>query len=132
MKTIRKQIKHLALLFASLILLQSCVVYQKSSVSLDQAAKEGTKVKVKTNTNKTYKFQRIGFEDGNFYGEQKIVGYKKVIIPLQDNEIYKVLLKDKTKSTILSIGLSVVLVGVILVIITADFPLSFNLAKSGI
>jgi hypothetical protein len=45
MKTIRKQIKHFALLFTTLILFQSCVVYQKTSLSLEQAAKEQLKAK---------------------------------------------------------------------------------------
>ena len=114
MKTIRKQIKDLALLFAILILFQSCVVYQNTSVSLEKAAKEQLKTKVKTNTNKTYKFQRIGFENGEFYGLQKIKG-EIVRVSLQDNEISKILLKDKTMSTILNTGLPVV--GLVLIIL---------------
>ena len=108
MKTIRNQIKHLAILFATLILFQSCVVYQKTSVSLEQAAKAEVKVKVITKAKETYKFHHIGFEDGKFYGEQKITGYKNVIIPLQDNDIYKVLLKNKNHSTMFSIGLPII------------------------
>ena len=132
MKTIRNQIKHLALLFASLILFQSCVVYQKTSVSLEQAAKSEVKVKVITKADETYKFHHIGFEDGKFYGEQKTTGYKNVIIPLQDNEIYKVLLKDKSTSTILSIGLGVILIGAFVAILALSTSISISPGFVGI
>jgi hypothetical protein len=111
-------------------LFQSCVVYQKTSLSLEQAAKEQLKAKVKTNTNKTYKFQRIGFEDGEFYGLQKTKG-EIVRVSLQDNEISKILLQDKTMSTILDIGLPVV--GFVLIIgIITGLNADINPGFSGI
>ena len=129
MKKIRKQIGYLVLLFASLILLQSCVVYQKTNVSLEQAVNAEVKTKVITKANETYKFHRISFEDGKFYGvTKKTSGYKNVAkIPLEDTEINKVLLKDKSTSTILSVGLGVILTGGLVVAIAAiNLNISFE------
>ena len=86
MKKIRKQIEHLVLLFASLILLQSCAVYQRTPVSLEQASKQDVKAKIKTKTNETFLVGRIIFEDGRFYGIQKVNG-KKIRITLHTNDI---------------------------------------------
>ena len=97
MKTIRKQIKHLALLFATLILLQSCVVYQKSSVSLEQAAKAEVKVKVITKTNNIHKFKYITSLDGEFYGIEKRKG-EVIKYPLQEKNINIIRPKSKGQS----------------------------------
>jgi len=123
MKIIRKQIKHLAVLFASLILLQSCVVaYHGTNVSLEQAAQQDSKVKVKTITNETYEFRHIVFEDGKFYGVQKR-GSEMVNIPLEVNELNMVRLHDKTMSTVLSITIPVVLIGVLIALIGSNVSL---------
>lgn len=120
MKKIRKQIEHLVLLFASLILFQSCVVaYQGTNVSLEQAAKQESKVKVKTTSNEIYEFKHIIFEDGKFYGVQK-KGSEMVKTPLEMNELSKVRLQDKTLSTFLSIAIPVVLIGVLIVLIRSN------------
>lgn len=133
MKKIRKQIEYLVLLFASLILLQSCVVYQKTNVSLEQAVKAKVKTKVITKTNETYKFHRIRFEDGKFYGvTKKTPGYKKsknvAGIPLENNEINKVLLKDIETSILLSVGLGVIITGGLVFAIAA---ITFNPSFEG-
>ncbi len=115
MNTIRNKLYHLVFLFASLILLQSCgvVYYQGTNVSLEQATKQDSKVKVKTITNEIYEFRRIVFEDGKFYGVQK-KGSEMVNIPLEVNELSKVRLQDKTMSTVLSIVIPVVMIGVLI------------------
>lgn len=104
MNILRKHLKLLALFFVITFLLQSCVVYQKTPVSLEQASKQVLKAKVKTINNETYQLHRIEFENGKFYGVQKVKG-KKVRITLNTNEFSKIKLQDKTMSTILSIVL---------------------------
>ncbi|MFH6768149.1 hypothetical protein V8G56_05310 [Gaetbulibacter aquiaggeris] len=86
MSTIRTYIEHLVLIFITLILLQSCVVYQKNSVSLEAAVLQELKSKVEMKTKETYKFQRIVFEDDPFYGIQDIIG-EKIKRPLQANNL---------------------------------------------
>ena len=97
MKTIKKQIKPIALLFGLLILLQSCVVYKQTS--LEKAVKLEKKAKIQTKGNEILKFQRIGFEDEKFYGIKKIEG-EMVKIPLDSTIIKKVMIPDKTLSIV--------------------------------
>ena len=97
MKTIKKQIKPIALLFGLLILLQSCVVYKQTS--LEQAVNSEKKVRIKTKVDEILKFQRIEFEDKKFYGIKKIEG-EMVKIPLDSTGIKKVMIHDLTLSTV--------------------------------
>ena len=97
MKTIKKQIKPIALLFGLLILLQSCAVYKQTS--LEKAVKLEKKAKIQTKGNEILKFQRIGFEDEKFYGIKKIEG-EMVKIPLDSTIIKKVMIPDKTLSIV--------------------------------
>jgi len=112
MKTIKTHLKTVALIFASLILFQGCTVYKSTAVSLDEAAKSDTKVKVVTNDNQTLKFKRVGFENDYYYGE---VNFKNTWIKTRINEdnIVKIQLKDKSLSTILSIGIPIVILGIL-------------------
>ena len=98
MKTLRKKIKTVALFFTALILLQGCVAYQNTAVTLEQAAQEQKPTKVNTITNKTYYFKQIVFEEDQFYGLKKVKG-EMVKMPVDTNETYKVFVQDKNKST---------------------------------
>jgi PBP1b-binding outer membrane lipoprotein LpoB len=98
MKALKKWFKIIALFFTALILLQGCVAYQNTSVSLEQAVQEQKPAKVNTIPNETYYFNQIGFEDGQFYGLKKVKG-ETVKIPIDNNEVYKVFLHSKSKST---------------------------------
>jgi hypothetical protein len=102
MKTIRKYLEPFVFLFSLLILFQSCVVYEKSSVSLEWAVKQERKAKVETITNQTYKFKQIKSDKDQFYGIQKLNG-DIIKTPLQANEINKIQLQDKSTSTIATI-----------------------------
>ncbi len=57
-----------------------------------------------TKSNEKLKFKRIGVEGGNYYGVKKVKG-NMAKVPLDTNYIKNVKLKDKTLSTILSIGI---------------------------
>ena len=59
MKAREKNFKAMALFFAILILFQSCTVYKSASVTLDEASKSNTKVRLKTFDNQSLKFDRI-------------------------------------------------------------------------
>jgi hypothetical protein len=102
MRTVGKFIEPIVLLFIILILFQNCVVYEKSSVSLEWASKQELKAKVRTKDSETYKFNRILSENGHFFGLQKITG-ESTKTELQANKIAKVQLQDKSISTIASI-----------------------------
>jgi hypothetical protein len=104
MKTIKKHLKSVALILSMLIFFQGCTVYKSVPVSIEQAAQNDQKVKVITKSNEKLKFNRIGVEDGNYYGVKKSNG---VVVkkPLDQNFINTIKEKDKTLSTILSIGI---------------------------
>jgi len=102
MKTLKKQIRTVSLLFVILIIIQSCTAYKIASVSLDHAAKTQNKVRIKTNSNNTLKFKKVDFEDGKYYGIKKVNG-DVVKIPLEEINLSSIQLKDKTSSTILTI-----------------------------
>ena len=102
MKTSTRRLKVVALFFSVLILLQGCTVYKKANVTLEEAVTSDTKVRIKTNDNKTLKFKKIGIENGDYYG---LLNYKSAWVKTQINEgnIEKIQVKDKTASTILNI-----------------------------
>jgi hypothetical protein len=104
MKTIKKHLKSVALILSMLIFFQGCTVYKSVPVSIEQAAQNDQKVKVITKSNEKLKFNRIGVEDGNYYGVKKSNGVV-VKTPLDQNFINTIKKKDKTLSTILSIGI---------------------------
>ena len=102
MKTSTRRLKVVALFFSVLILLQGCTVYKKANVTLEEAVTSDTKVRIKTNDNQTLKFKKIGIENGDYYG---LLNYKSAWVKTQINEgnIEKIQVKDKTASTILNI-----------------------------
>ena len=114
MKTFKNYSKIAAFLCSILILLQGCTVYKSTSISMEHAVQNETKVKVKTNSGEKYKFSRIGIKDGNYFGVTKSKG-AMVKIPLDEKSINTVNEKDKTLSTVLSIGIPVIILGVIIV-----------------
>ena len=119
MKTIKIHLKVAALFFTVLILLQGCTVYKSVPISLEQAVQNESKVRVRTNSNEKLKFNRIGFEDGKYFGVKKS---NNVIVktPLDQNFINIINEKDKTGSTILSIAIPLVIIVVLGVIVVDE------------
>ena len=93
MKTIRKHIECSVLLLTSIVLFQSCVVYQKTNVSLEQASKQDLKAKINTKSNETFLVHKIIYEDDNFYGLQRVNG-KKIRITLHVDDIKSIWLVE--------------------------------------
>ena len=104
MKILKKQIKPIALILALLILFQSCAVYQKTPVSLEQASKQDVRAKIKTKTNESFLVLKIIYEDDKYYGLQRVNG-EKIRITLHADDINSIRLHNKTLSTVLSIGM---------------------------
>jgi hypothetical protein len=99
MKALKKWLKTIAFFFISIMMFQSCVAYQGTSVSLEQAVREQKRTKIKAPNDIFYfKFKQIVFEEGQFYGLKKVKG-ETVKIPIDKNEVYKVFIQSKNKST---------------------------------
>jgi len=116
MKTINKYLKVVAIFFATLILFQGCTVYKTASVTLDEAAKINNKVRVEKKDGKKVKYSQIVvLDDGQYYGKEKVKGkimYNYILI--DEADIHKVQFLDKKRSTIFSIAVPVVIVGIII------------------
>ena len=102
----KKQPISIALLVT--ILLQSCVAYQNTSVSANEAHNRG-KVKVKSNRGISYEFSNIEMRDSIYYGVNE-----EVNIPLVPSQISGIYLKDngksKTQTAIFWVSFTVLLV----------------------
>jgi len=79
-------------------LFQSCAVYQKTPVTLEQASKQDLKATIETKSNETFLVRRILFEDGRFYGIQKVNG-KKTKINLEEDKIKSIRFIKSNKVT---------------------------------
>jgi len=112
MKAIKTHLKTVVLIFAALILLQGCTVYKSANVTLEEAVKSQTKVKIKTKDIQSLKFKRLEFEDGKYYGVKKFKG-DIIKMSLDENNLISVRLKNKTLSIILPIAIPIVLLGII-------------------
>jgi hypothetical protein len=123
MKNIKRYSKRLALVLATSIFIQGCTVYKSASVSLDEAVRADTKVKVKTSVNKTLKFNRVKFEEGQYYGLKEIykddafeTSKKETIrTELDINEIESIQIKNQTMSTILPFAVPLVILGILII-----------------
>lgn len=126
MKTLRKQIKRLALFLSVLILFQGCTIYKGKGLTIDDAVYSNNKSEITTNYDMTYKFKRVIQEDGNYYGLKKVKG-EFVKTTLNPSDIKRVRIKDKTLSTILSILVPVATLTIIGLVIPRRSPTTYTL-----
>ncbi len=126
MKAIQTYFRIIALFFSALIFFQGCTVYKSANVTLEEASKSENKVKIRTKTNETFKFKRIGIENVNYYGVKKVKG-EMTKISLDSNFIESIKEKDRTMSTILTVAIPVaIIVGALLIIGDQNYHSDFT------
>ena len=108
--------KSICIVLIFVLILQSCTVYKRTPVSLEVAAATNNKVLVTSSKNAILHYKKIQQIDGIYYGVQIVKG-KFVKIPLTQNEIKTIYIKDKTTSTILTIGIIVIPIAIVVIII---------------
>ncbi|MCK0178922.1 hypothetical protein MWU50_06455 [Flavobacteriaceae bacterium S0862] len=118
MKAINEYLKPVAFVLSFLILLQGCTVYKSAPISIEEASKMDTAVRVITKDNEKLKYDRIVKENGKYYSV-KNERTADVIKPIDTMQIKEVKAIDKTGSTVLTIGVIVTGVGALLVGISA-------------
>jgi len=126
MKTLKKQTKLLALIFSVIILFQSCAVYQKTPVSLEQASKQDVRAKIKTKTNESFLVLKIIYEDDKYYGLQRVNG-EKIRIALHADDINSIRLIETSpnfRSILLPLGIILALSGIL--VVSSDFGVNFS------
>ena len=116
MKTSTRHLKVVALFFSVLILFQGCVtVYKSANVTLEEAARADTKVRITTNDNQTIKYLNITKINQEYFGIKKVNG-DLTKIPIQNEDIEMVRIKNKPMSTV--VGALIYLGGFIVVVVT--------------
>ena len=144
MKTIRKHLRLVSLFLAITFFIQSCRVYHSSTASIDEAVQSNDKVKLEA-AEDTYVFQELQRENGNIYGITKrksvtadllsaqIVedtkDQKNVKILLRNDQLNNIHLQNKTMSTLATIGIPLVVVGVILIIAANSMDFNFGFGE---
>lgn len=100
-----------------LFLHQSCTVYQKTPVSINGAITLDNKLLVITNSDKKLKFKKIEQINGIYYGITKAA----IRVPLIESKIKTIRISDKSKSTLLTIGVVVVPLAIVVIFSIIDW-----------
>jgi hypothetical protein len=119
MKALKTHLKAVALFFSILIFFQGCTVYKSTSVTLNEAVKSNSIVKVTKTNGEKEKYLKIVLTDKKeFFGKNKkrIEGeYIDNYALIEPNTVSKIQIKDKTLSTVISIGIPSFIVGVFII-----------------
>ena len=115
MKRIKKKHITISLLFSVIMFFVSCVAYKSTTLTLDDLVKSEERVRIEYSNSEIYRFKKIIFENGNYYGLMK-EELKLVKKEISIEEINSIKTYDKTKSIIITIGVPIVLVGLVYII----------------
>lgn len=119
MEAIPKRLKTIAFFLTALLLFQSCVVYHKTPTTLESASQERIRTKVINTHGETAKYKYITYEDGHFYGVNKDFDERGKLVktPLSEQELEKILIKNKSASTWVTVGvIAVPVIAIVLLI----------------
>jgi hypothetical protein len=105
------------LLVISLIL-QSCAVYKKTPVTLNEVANANRKILVIKTDNTKMKFKKIEQIDGIYYGLIRTKGRIEKI-PLTESDLKTIRALDKTATTIGNVAIVVGSLGIVLLVVAA-------------
>lgn len=112
--------KFVCVFLVFVILLQSCAVYQKTPVSIEEAVTTKNKVLIIKTDDTKLKLKKIEQIDGVYYGI--IDGDREAVkVPLNKSEIKTIRILDKSTSTLSTIVVVVVPLALIIIFATADW-----------
>ena len=118
MSRLRKNLKPISLLLAIVVLLQGCTIYKQQNITLESAAIQGAKVKVVTKDNKTQKYLYITSINDEYYGVIK--GKDGLLkIPLQQENIKNINIKNKAASLAVNILASFGILSAVTILVVA-------------
>ncbi|TRX02417.1 hypothetical protein [Flavobacterium gawalongense] len=110
--------KTVCFLLVIALILQSCSVYKKTPVTLDEAVTADRKVLVVKVDNTKLKFIRIEQIDGIYYGRIKTRGGIEKI-PLTESDLKTIRVLDKTATTMGNVAIVVGSIGTVLLVVAA-------------
>lgn len=126
--------KSICVFLIFVFLLQSCAVYQKTPVSIDEAVATKNKVLIVKTDNTKLKLKRIEQIDEKYFGVLKAEG-NTVKVPLSETDVKTIQIINKSASTWGNIGIvvgSVFIVGIVILAISlkggimGDFTVPLN------
>lgn len=112
MKTPKKQLRPIALLMAIAMVIQSCTVYKSTPLTLEQAVQNESKVRITSNSNESFKYKKIVFEDGKYYGVKRFTR-EKFRVHINEDLVKSIDEINITQTTVLNIGIPLAIIGVI-------------------
>ena len=119
----------MAWLCALLMIFQSCTVYKSTPITLDEASKANDRVRIYKNTGEEVDYLKVMMRnDGHYYGLKKKKGQVQNSL-IDEDEIDSIKLKDKTLSTLATIGVPIIIAGVtvgLMALAISDIPVSFS------
>jgi hypothetical protein len=110
--------KTICFLLIIALILQSCAVYKKTPVTLNEAANADRKILVVKTDNTKLKFKKIEKIDGVYYGLIKTKGQIEKI-PLTESDLKTIRVLDKTVTTIGNVAIVVGSLGVVFLVVAA-------------
>ena len=121
---IKSNLSLITLLLSCAFLFPSCKVYQSKNISIDDAVIVPQKVKVKSNTNETYTFERLLKKNDQLYGVVKRnsktgkklrnlsidtnAKSKYIQVPLTNDMVQEIHIQNKSLSTAGNIGMGLI------------------------
>jgi len=124
MKTVKIFLQAISYLLAFVILLQGCTVYKSSAGSIDQAIQAQTQVRIEKKNGEIEKYNEIiRMDDGEIYGKRLTKNQSKQffkLVAIEEEQINKIQLKDKTASTLVTLAIPVAIIVVIIAKLTYD------------
>ena len=112
MKAIKDRLRPITWLLAVVMVFQSCTVYKSTPITIDEASKANDKVRIYKRNGEKLKYYRIvQGNNGKYYGDQ-IINKMHNNFLINEDEIEKIQIKDKSSSTILTIAIPVAIIGI--------------------
>jgi len=99
------RMQYTCIVLTALLLFQSCRVYKKVPVTINEAVTSEKRIKIKTLDGNKLKFKRVVIVDGNYYGIKKVNG-KLEKIPIDLNTIDTVREHNTTLSIIYGVTIA--------------------------
>ncbi len=118
MKTHRTLPNAISWLLVIVMVVQSCTVYKSTPITLEQAVQNESKVKIVTNRNQTFIYKKIVFDEGKYYGVERVKS-KKISIPINEDLVKSIQMKNQVLSALISVATPIVIIIGIGVINTA-------------
>lgn len=118
MNKLKKCLKPISLLLTFVVILQGCTIYKQQNITLESAAIQGAKVKVVTKDNKTQKYLYITSVNDEYFGVIK--GKDGLLkIPLQQENIKNINIKNKAASLAVNILASFGILSAVTILVVA-------------